>query len=126
VILPTLHELVPPSSSALAAAQPVLLPVTLPVSSHTELGRWAGSSLPRAVADSAFSFTSAFGSTPSWRWFFSKHEMKHIAVPYTVDLILLHFVEYPLGERDPERRKDRAVIVYLALLRPGMGSLRLE
>jgi hypothetical protein len=53
--------------------------------------------------------------------FLSKHEMKHIAVPYMVDLILLHFAEYPLGESYSEKRKDRAVIVHLALRRPGMG-----
>jgi hypothetical protein len=56
--------------------------------------------------------------------FFFKHEMKHIAVPYTFDLILLDFAKYPLGERDSERRKDRTVIVYLALLRPAMEALR--
>jgi hypothetical protein len=48
-------------------------------------------------------------------------EMNYIAVLYTFDLILLDFAEYPLRERNSERGKDRTVIVYLALLRPGRG-----
>jgi hypothetical protein len=53
--------------------------------------------------------------------FLSKHEMSHMAVPYTVDLILFNVAVYPLGERDSERLKDRTVVVYLALHDPGMG-----
>jgi hypothetical protein len=53
--------------------------------------------------------------------FLSKHEMSHMAVPYTVDLILFNVAVYPLGERDSERLKDRTVVVYLALHGPGMG-----